>query len=264
MKQSLSYKSILITAFICISTSAFLFAEADEAVAANPVAAIAPQEAITPIDQVRRGQRVTLQGTVHRVTDEDEFILTDGTGQIDIYIGWRNDMPVGEGDKVTVVGMADDDVVPGFRPEIYARTIILPSGDTLDLRTGIRSPKAAIEKTSQQADEKIEVLSTAEKTQAITAIEAVRRGQRVTVQGEVTRIRDEDEFILRDDSGRIRIYIGWRNDMPVEEGDRVTVHGIADDDVLPLMRPEIYARWIALPSGEKITLGGSRSNRYSD
>jgi uncharacterized protein YdeI (BOF family) len=97
----------------------------------------------------------------------------------------------------------------------------------------------------------------------LTAIEDVRRGQRVTLRGEVTRINDEDKFTLRDDTGRIRIYIGWQNDMPVDEGETVTVHGVADDDVIPFMCPEIYARWIERADGQRIDLRTGRSrDRY--
>ncbi|MDV7393139.1 NirD/YgiW/YdeI family stress tolerance protein, partial [Arthrospira platensis SPKY1] len=82
---------------------------------AAPVAVIAPDSAFTAVEDVRRGQRVTLRGEVVALADEDEFILADETGRIRVYIGWRNDMPVDVGEVVTVVGMADDDVVPGMR-----------------------------------------------------------------------------------------------------------------------------------------------------
>jgi uncharacterized protein YdeI (BOF family) len=94
------------------------------------------ETAVTPVSKVRRGQRVILQGSVDRIRDEDEFILRDDTGRIKIYIGWKNDMPVSEGEVVTVEGRADDDAFPGLRPEIYARWIVLANGDRIDLRNG--------------------------------------------------------------------------------------------------------------------------------
>lgn len=82
----------------------------------------------------------------------------------------------------------------------------------------------------------------------------VKRGDRVVLRGEVARILDEDEFLLVDDSGRIRIYIGWKNDLPVSRGDVVIVEGRADDDALFGTRPEIYARVLELADGKRINL----------
>jgi uncharacterized protein YdeI (BOF family) len=82
----------------------------------------------------------------------------------------------------------------------------------------------------------------------------VKRGEPVVLRGEVTRILDEDEFLLADDTGRIRIYIGWKNDLPVKTGDTVIVEGRADDDTIFGMRPEIYARVLELADGERVTL----------
>lgn len=82
----------------------------------------------------------------------------------------------------------------------------------------------------------------------------VKRGDRVVLRGQVARIAEEDEFILADESGRIRVYIGWKNDLPVKRGDTVIVEGRADDDALFGTRPEIYARVLELTNGERITL----------
>jgi len=95
-----------------------------------------PGSTVTAISEVRRGQRVTLHGKVERIRDEDEFILSDESGKIRIYIGWKNDMPVDVGDRVTVKGRADDDVFPGMRPEVYATSLTLANGDQVNLRTG--------------------------------------------------------------------------------------------------------------------------------
>jgi uncharacterized protein YdeI (BOF family) len=81
----------------------------------------------------------------------------------------------------------------------------------------------------------------------------VSRGDLVELRGQVARIADEDEFILQDESGRVRIYIGWKNDLPVERGDTVIVEGRADDSILGF-RPEIYARFLELENGERIEL----------
>ena len=64
----------------------------------------------------------------------------------------------------------------------------------------------------------------------ITKIKDLQRGASVTVQGEVVRIMDEDEFRLKDDTGSAEIYIGWKNRVMVNVGETVTVKGFVDDD----------------------------------
>lgn len=52
--------------------------------------------------------------------DEDVFRLADETGRIRVDIGWRNRVRVSVGETVTAMGFVDDDLVNGFRPEVYA------------------------------------------------------------------------------------------------------------------------------------------------
>lgn len=79
----------------------------------------------------------------------------------------------------------------------------------------------------------------------LVPIAEAERGTFVTVEGEVTRILDEDTFRLTDDTGNIRIYIG-PNRLPVRTGDRVTVNGFVDDDFGPR---EIYADTLTFSDG---------------
>jgi len=88
----------------------------------------------------------------------------------------------------------------------------------------------------------------------VTPIKEIHRGQHVLLEGTVDRIRDTDEFVLRDETGRVKIYIGWKNRMPVSKGEAVKVWGVADDDAFPGFRPEIYAYAIGLASGEVVHL----------
>lgn len=87
---------------------------------------------ITPISEAQRGTMVTVQGTVDRITDEDEFRLVDGSGDIQIYVG-PNWVPVDVGEAVLVNGFVDDDLGP---LEIYARSLTRADGTviTFDLR----------------------------------------------------------------------------------------------------------------------------------
>jgi hypothetical protein len=82
---------------------------------------------ITPIGDVERGTMVTVQGKVERITDEDEFRLTDSTGTIRIYVG-PNWVPVNLGEAVTVDGFVDNDLGP---KEIYARSLTRQDGSLI-------------------------------------------------------------------------------------------------------------------------------------
>ena len=100
------------------------------ALLAGPALAASP----IPVAEVERGQIVTVSGEVVRILDEDEFRLRDDTGVIDIYVGYGNRLALAQGDRVTVTGRADDDALPGTRPEIYADTITLASGEVIELK----------------------------------------------------------------------------------------------------------------------------------
>lgn len=82
----------------------------------------------TAIGDLRRAMQATVEGTVTRITDEDEFVLRDATGQIRVYIG-PNPLPVGVGDTVRVAGFVDDDL----RMELYADAITLADGRVVSL-----------------------------------------------------------------------------------------------------------------------------------
>jgi uncharacterized protein YdeI (BOF family) len=213
---------------------------------------------LTAVSSLRRGQRAVIRGEVQRVVDEDEFVLRDESGRVEVYIGPRLDMPVNEGEVVTVWGWMDDDLADR---DFYARTIRRADGSTINLRgsgkvgpvsPAMAEPPAA---TSQPAGPGTSAGSPAVTDRAtITPIASVRRGQSVTVRGEVIRLTDSDEFRLRDETGALIVYIGWTNDMPVNVGQIVTVSGRMDDDIVPGRRPELYARSITLPDGKVITL----------
>ena len=83
---------------------------------------------ITPIAEAQRGAMVTVQGTVERITDEDEFRLADASGSIRIYVG-PNWVPVDVGEAVIINGFVDDDLV-GPR-EIYARSLTRADGSVV-------------------------------------------------------------------------------------------------------------------------------------
>jgi uncharacterized protein YdeI (BOF family) len=95
--------------------------------------ALSIAENITPINEIRRGMSVNLQGEVTRILDEDEFRLQDATGSIRVYIGWKNRVRVQTGEKVMVRGFIDDDLADYFRPEVYATEIVREDGSVIQL-----------------------------------------------------------------------------------------------------------------------------------
>lgn len=99
-------------------------------VLAFPFAASASPD-ITPIAEAQRGTMVTVQGTVERITDEDEFRLTDASGSILIYVG-PNLVPADVNEAVTVSGFVDDDLIGP--KEIYARELTRADGSVVTFR----------------------------------------------------------------------------------------------------------------------------------
>lgn len=209
-----------------------------------PVLTGARPTTITPIAQLRPYDTVRIEGVVERITDEDEFRIQDESGTVRVYIGWRNAMPVAPGERVSVVGIVDSRGLGGVLREVYAFDITNAEGQVFTLQ----EPRF----DTGPAPAQPEVAN--RPVQPMGRVADVRRGQNVHLQGTVERIRDTDEFILRDDSGSIRVYIGWRNAMPVGPGEVVTVFGVADDDVFPGLRPEIYADRIVTADGRTLTL----------
>jgi hypothetical protein len=91
-------------------------------------------ENLTPVGALERGMPATVQGAVVRITDEDTFKLKDDTGDVSVYIGWRNRVAVEPGEMVTVEGIVDDDLVSYVWPELYASRIIREDGSVINLR----------------------------------------------------------------------------------------------------------------------------------
>ncbi|MEE4203983.1 MAG: hypothetical protein V2I45_10155 [Halieaceae bacterium] len=94
------------------------------ALCATLAASVASAQQITPVADAQRGTMVTVQGTVERITDEDEFRLADASGNIRIYVG-PNWVPAEVGETVIVNGFVDDDLGPR---EVYARSLTRADG----------------------------------------------------------------------------------------------------------------------------------------
>lgn len=92
---------------------------------ANPVPA---PEGFVPIGDLQRNTFVTVQGTVERVTDEDEFLIADQSGSVRVWTA-NSFFTVEPGESVTVQGFVDDDVFL----EIYAQEITRADGTVLTI-----------------------------------------------------------------------------------------------------------------------------------
>ena len=68
----------------------------------------------------------TIQGSVERILDEDEFRIADASGSIKVYIG-PHFVPVEVGERVTVRGFVDNDL----RKEVYARELVRANGEVV-------------------------------------------------------------------------------------------------------------------------------------
>ncbi|ESQ13043.1 MAG: hypothetical protein N838_28735 [Thiohalocapsa sp. PB-PSB1] len=88
----------------------------------------------------------------------------------------------------------------------------------------------------------------------VTTIGNLERGMSATIEGEVSRILDEDEFRIQDETGSVRVYIGWKNRVSFPTGEKLTVRGIVDDDLESYFRPELYALEIIREDGTLIKL----------
>ena len=100
------------------------------------VAPLSYADDITAIDLLERGMAANIKGEVTRILDEDEFRITDQTGSMRVYIGWKNRVNIPVGETVTVRGVVDDDLVSYFRPEFYAFEIVREDGTVIKLRQG--------------------------------------------------------------------------------------------------------------------------------
>ena len=83
--------------------------------------------ATTLIADLRYGSTATISGTVERITDEDEFRITDASGSVTVYIG-PGIVPFDIGEQITVNGIVDRDL---GRMEIYAREAVRADGSKL-------------------------------------------------------------------------------------------------------------------------------------
>ena len=94
-------------------------------------------EEVMSIGELKPDMSATIEGKVVRVLDEDEFLLKDETGSIEVYIGWKNKISFQSGEKLTVQGVVDDDDDDDdshSELEFYAAVITREDGSVIELQ----------------------------------------------------------------------------------------------------------------------------------
>ena len=88
-----------------------------------------PVDGVSSITALVRNTMVTIEGTVTRASEEDEFIIKDSTGSVQVYTG-RTFYTVQVGDVVSVSGLVDESA----QLEVYADEIRFEDGTILKVR----------------------------------------------------------------------------------------------------------------------------------
>lgn len=114
---------LLLAVLTTLSAYPLAPAQAQEAAPKQPTT-----ESVTPVGELKRGTMVTVQGTVERILDKDEFRLADKTGRVRVYVG-PNWVPADVGEVVTVRGFVDDGIGP---LELYARSLTRADGSVVN------------------------------------------------------------------------------------------------------------------------------------
>ncbi len=95
----------------------------------GPTFATKPVSGISSIAGLVRNTLVTIEGTVTHASEEDEFIIQDSTGSVQVYTG-RTFFTVNVGDVVSVNGLVDE----AAELEIYADEITFEDGTVVKVR----------------------------------------------------------------------------------------------------------------------------------
>lgn len=190
----------------------------------------APQSATMTIAQVlegaREGQLVVVDAQAVQRLDEDEFLLRDATGEIrlDAWVEGRGAVPLPLGEPLRITGRFDNDL-----PEIYLQDFVAVPAAAPPVESTAPPASApapvAIAAASAEAEEEPAV--------EVRTIRDVRDNapsyETVTIRATVESRRGDDNFLLRDDTGRIRVD-SWdgRRDVQLPVGEVVVLTGTVD------------------------------------
>lgn len=81
------------------------------------------QNPLTNVAELTRGSRVEIEGIVVRASEEDEFILEDSTGRVQVFTG-NSFFVANVGEQVRVSGFVDDSLLL----EVYAQEVLHSDG----------------------------------------------------------------------------------------------------------------------------------------
>jgi hypothetical protein len=207
----------------------------------------------TPIGELRRSDSATVSGEVASVVG-NEFILTDGTGEIIVDAGprWWHEVNLVPGERVTVVGEYDD-------YDFDAYSITRSNGEVIQIRNGpgrppwAGGPPRGGGRRSQQSD----VASATLRDRPLTVsgsgininslkVPAVAPGESIT--GIVEKIIDNNDFILNYGFGRAIVDLGSAclRQIGLALGDTVSI------SVREIGLGDIDAAAITLPNGSTV------------
>ena len=166
---------------------------------------------------------INISGTVESVEVDEEFVLNYGPGTIEVEFDDGDVIPdeyrLVSGDKVTVVGRIDDDLFE--RREIEATSVYIEKLGTQFSNKGARQQNG-----------------TAQQDQLMIVQTPVLVSQTV-IQGMVTAISGEEEFIIDTGARRVQVEVDKLNENPldaegfqrIQVGDLVSVTGEMDYDL---------------------------------
>lgn len=197
------------------------------------------------LDQARDEERVVVTGQVIRQLDDDLFLLSDGTAEIriDTWIDGQGAVSLPVGETISLTGLVDRH--PLQRTEIYLISFEeIPADQDTARDDSNNDPRPAKNQTSTTPTLQVTHASIKELR------EQTRDGERVVFTATVDRRRGDDAFLLRDESGRVRLdaWVPGRGAVDLPIGETVLIRGHVDKHWL--MPTEVYLHSFT-PLGEK-------------
>jgi outer membrane lipoprotein-sorting protein len=95
-------------------------------------------------------------------------------------------------------------------------------------------------------------LSAAYAQETISKIEDIHGGVVVILHGTVDEIIDNNEFYLKDSTGRVRIFVGEDNEIKTSVGETLTVFGFSSHQSVHAIAQKITANTILRADGSEI------------
>ncbi|WP_417451085.1 hypothetical protein [Kordiimonas sp.] len=213
-------------------TAGFMFAASG--------AALAGDKEYSMIEQLPEKGKVMITATVDDVDSNTEFTIRDGHGKT-IDVEAMTALTIKEGDRVTIVGMMDDELA-GFGQEIDATSVtVIDAADEMAHAADDRhtSLEASLESTVNFSSSETE----------FDTVDALPDEGMVTISGTVDEVDIEDNsFKLRGRSGET-IDVHPSQPLTVKQGQKVTVTGVMDDEVAGIGEQIVSAKITVLTQG---------------